>query len=669
MHNSGMSLAARPRRRDIEGIRAIAILSVVLYHVDNTWLPGGFIGVDIFFVLSGFLITSIWIKDIDTASWRMLPEFWGRRILRLLPAATLVLVVTAILSAFLLPATDRGHIADGIRAATFYMANIFYANDSLDYLAADVSASPVLHFWSLGVEEQFYIVWPTLFLLSLGFSKNTLRTRWILVAIALTSFGYSLYQTENIQPLAFFGTPARAWQLGLGALLALNNHHFTRLWPRVRNLISMIGLSLIAVALLAMGDIIEGGAGYPGLPALMPALGATMMLIGGARADDDTVVGRWLSHRVLQWIGAVSYSWYLWHWPLLVLARARWPQLSSTQLLFVAGLSLLVASASLRWVENPVRFSPVLRASHPKTFMLAVGLMATSTLAASFLVTRDAQHLEEAMPALQYRPSASQAVNDVPKAYAQGCMSTSTAEWIVKSKDCVFGDPKSSKLAVLFGDSHAAHWLAAADIAAKREGYRLELRLKTFCTPITVARWDDVRGKVYTECQQWKSKVIADLKRIKPEVIFWAARSSGSISVVQDGRKVSTDVAKPLWQKSLKQMMSILKGTGARVVAIADTPFAPYAMPACVSNDPEHPQLCDFEESQANLTRFDLPVLRSISGIDVFDFTNRFCFNNVCPAVIDGIFVYRDLGHITNTFSATFADDFAAVLRSQNLVR
>lgn len=625
-------------------------------------------GVDIFFVLSGFLITSIWIKDIDTASWRMLPEFWGRRILRLLPAATLVLVVTALLSAVFLPATERGHIADGIRAATFYMANIFYANDSLDYLAADVAASPVLHFWSLGVEEQFYIVWPTLFLLSLGFSKNTLRTRWILVAIAVVSFGYSLYQTQNVQPLAFFGTPARAWQLGLGALLALNNHHFMRLWPRVRNLISLTGLAAISFAVLLMGSIIEGGSPYPGVAALLPTIGAAMMLIGGARSDDDTVVGRWLSNRVFQWIGAVSYSWYLWHWPLLVVARARWPEVDSTGLLVVAAVSLAIAYASLRLVENPVRFSPLLRASHPKTFMLGISLMMTSALAATLLSTRDAQELEQALPALEYRPSASQAVDDVPKSYAAGCISTSTAEWIVKSKDCVFGDPKSSKLAVLFGDSHAAHWLAAADAAAKREGYRLELRLKTFCTPITIARWDEVRGKVYTECQEWKSRVVEDLQRIKPDVIFWAARSSGLISVVQDGRQVSTEVAKPLWQQSLKQMMRILERTGARVVAIADTPFAPYLMPACVSSDPQHPQLCDFKKSEANLTQFDLPVLRSIQGIDVLDFTNRFCFGEVCPAVIDGVFVYRDQGHITNTFSATFADDFAAVLRAQSLI-
>ena len=248
----------------------------MIYHVDNTWLPGGFVGVDIFFVLSGFLITGIWIKDIESASWRMLPEFWGRRILRLLPAATLVLSVTALASAWVMPAADRGHIAEGIRAATFYMANIFYANDSLDYLATDVSASPVLHFWSLGVEEQFYVVWPTLFLLSLGFSKNTRRTRWILVVIAAVSFGLSIYQTKTVQPYAFFGAPARAWQLGVGALLALNYHHFGRVWPRVRGLLGTFGLVLIGIAFFKMAVIIESGWQYPGVPALLPTLGEVL---------------------------------------------------------------------------------------------------------------------------------------------------------------------------------------------------------------------------------------------------------------------------------------------------------------------------------------------------------------------------------------------------------
>ncbi len=658
-----MSLEARPRRRDIEGIRAVAILSVVIYHVNNAWLPGGFIGVDIFFVLSGFLITSIWIKDIDTASWRMLPGFWARRILRLLPAASLVLVVTALLSSVLLPAADRGQIAEGIRAATFYMANIFYANQSLDYLAADVSASPVLHFWSLGVEEQFYLVWPTLFLLSLGFSKNTRRTRWIIVVIAVGSFALSLYQTATIQPLAFFGSPARAWQLGAGALLALNNHHFKRLWPRVRSLFSLTGLALIFYSLIAMGTLIKNGAAYPGWPALLPTLGAASLLIGGAPGRNDNPVGRLLALPPLQWLGAVSYSWYLWHWPLLVLARAKWPAIQPFDEVLVAVGSLCLAVISLHVVENPIRFSKKLQKSHSKTFLLGIALMASSTLASSLLMSRDASNLEASLPALSYRPLASQAVDDVPESYADGCMSTSTAEWIVKSKQCVYGNPKSKKLAVLFGDSHAAHWLAAADAAAKRENYRLEVRIKTFCTPVRIARWDAARGKVYTECEAWKARVIEDLYSRHPEVIFWAARSSGSISVVQDGRQVSVEEAKPLWQKSLRTMLKILKGSGARVVAIADTPFAPYVMPSCVSNDPEHPQLCDFPISQASLTRYDLPILKSVPGIQVLDFAPRFCPNGVCPAVIDGVFVYRDQGHITNTFSATFADDFAEVLR------
>lgn len=664
-----MSLEGRPRRRDIEGIRAIAILAVVIYHVNNAWLPGGFIGVDMFFVLSGFLITSIWIKDIEAASWRMLPGFWARRILRLLPAATLVLVVTALLSAIILPAADRGHIADGIRAATFYMANIFYANESLDYLAADVSASPVLHFWSLGVEEQFYVVWPTLFLLSLGFSKNTRRTRWILVVIAVVSFGLSMYQTLNIQPLAFFGAPARAWQLGVGALLALNNHHFKRVWPRVRTLISLVGLTVIGYSLWAMGDIIKQGSAYPGWPALLPTLGAALLLIGGAPGRSENPVGRLLSTAPFQWIGGLSYSWYLWHWPLLALARAEWPKITPFDEVLVAIASLCLAIISLHLVENPIRHSKSFAKSHFKTFTLGIVLMATSTLAANFLAARDASSLEAALPALSYRPLASQAVNDVPESYADGCMSTATAEWIVKTKKCVYGNPKSDKLAVLFGDSHAAHWLAAADAAAKRENFRLEVRIKTFCTPVRIARWDAARGKVYTECEAWKERVIEDLNERNPEVIFWAARSSGSISVVQDGRQVSVEEAKPLWQKSLIKMLGILQGTGAQVVAIADTPFAPYVMPSCVSEDPEHPQLCDFPVSQANLTRYDLPVLEAIAGIQVLDFADRFCMDGICPAVIDGVFVYRDQGHITNTFSATFADDFAAVLRAALLSR
>lgn len=653
------------RRKDIEGLRAIAILSVVIYHAKNAWLPSGFIGVDVFFVLSGFLITNLWMRERSHGGFSGLLDFWGRRILRLLPASTLVLVVTALTSSWWMPANTRNVIAQGIKAATLYWANWFFAFDALDYLAQDKEESPVLHFWSLGVEEQFYFVWPILFIVAgYGFHKkiNKLRLLIVLSIITAASFAYSIQMVETEPAMAFFGTPSRIWELGIGALVAVSSSWWTQRSQSTRTIMSLTGIGMIIFALLFTQHFIARGFQFPGFIAVIPTLAAALLVASGIGAASPNFVQKVLSIRPAQWIGSVSYSWYLWHWPALIVLKSNYPQARSITVVAVVLLSLFLAWVSLKFVENPLRFSPWLKASKIRTFGLGFVLMAISFSSANFLSTHDSAVLE--IGKVSYSPRPSQAEADIPVIYDDGCFASATTAHVNRGNKCVYGDRSSSQTIALVGDSHAAHWFGPIEQAARQEGFALRALIKTACPPIAATRWDARRNQVYEECGTWNDEVLTFLQEQPVDIIIVAMRTSGSITVFEDGEILELDDALVPWTKALKTSLTQLVNTGSRVVAISDTPFAPYVIPTCLADKLSHPENCDFARSEALLTNYDDPIYRSFPTIKTLNFVDRFCNESVCPAVINDVMVYRDRGHITNTFAMTFTQDFADLFAS-----
>lgn len=340
-------LSATQFRPDIEGLRAVAILTVVLYHAGVPGLRGGFVGVDVFFVVSGFLITGLLVREVARTGTVGLASFYAARARRLLPAAAVVLVATSVAAAVLLPPLQARKVLGDTVAAALYLGNYRFAIEGTDYLA-DTAPSPLQHYWSLGVEEQFYLVWPALILgvawwlrrRSAGGGRGTASLPYFVVLAVLAggSLALCVLWTRTLPAWAFFSLPTRAWELAIGGLVALTATQWRRLPPVCAAVVGWGGLALI----LATCNQIGAATPYPGTAALLPVLG-TALVIGAGCATPDLGVGRLLSKPVLRAIGRVSYSWYLWHWPALLLA----PALIGADLGLAGRLAMVVMSLGL----------------------------------------------------------------------------------------------------------------------------------------------------------------------------------------------------------------------------------------------------------------------------------------------------------------------------------
>jgi peptidoglycan/LPS O-acetylase OafA/YrhL len=309
-------------RPDIDGLRAVAILGVVAYHIGIPGITGGFTGVDVFFVISGFLITQLLVRQVDTTGRLSLAEFYTRRMRRLLPALGVVIAATLIAGMFILPPTgDRHLMIESALASLGFVANHFFLVNTAGYFDGPSELKPLLHLWSLSVEEQFYILWPLALILVTLVMPVAKRRTWFRItigAITLTSFLSSVMLVHAHQSMAFFISPSRAWELGIGALLSLAPAAFPPQLKTARPTLSWLGFVLIAAAY----TLIEPSSSFPGFYALLPAIGTGLIIYGNALAPNN-FCARLLRTRPTVRIGVLSYAWYLWDWPLLAFARTE----------------------------------------------------------------------------------------------------------------------------------------------------------------------------------------------------------------------------------------------------------------------------------------------------------------------------------------------------------
>lgn len=379
----GPSTAQRGFRADIEGLRAVAVLAVVLFHAEVPGISGGFVGVDVFFVISGFLITGLLWREVSTSGTVRLSSFYGARARRLLPASATVGIVTMVGAAILLPALQaRAAMGDGI-ASALYVSNYWFILRGVDYFASNLPPSPFEHYWSLGVEEQFYLVWAPMILAVAWLVRRRRRPTesagpptarpflLLLAAVATLSFILSFVATYVLPAAAYFSLPTRAWQLALGGVIALTADRWRRLPARAAAATGWVGLAMIVAACLVLSPATL----YPGTAALLPTMGA-VLLIGAGCAVSAEGCGRFLAMAPMRAIGRVSYSWYLWHWPVLIFA----PLIVGHSLGLVGRLTAALASLglavlTLRYIENPLRFAPIIRSSGWRS----LGLGAVST--------------------------------------------------------------------------------------------------------------------------------------------------------------------------------------------------------------------------------------------------------------------------------------------------
>ena len=451
----------------IQGLRALAALLVTIFHA--RLLPGGFIGVDIFYVISGFLITGLILREIENTGRLDLHSFYQRRIKRLLPTSVFVLFVTAIVGMFVLPAITRDALGRDLFAAATYVSNYLFAWWQNDYQNLDATPSPFIHYWSLAVEEQFYIIWPIFMLFLSRYGK-----RAIFYGIAISSFLsllLSIYQTQTSPIWAFYSLPTRAWELGFGALLLFVPETF---WKN--RYIPWLGVIGIAIACFRFDE----NTAFPGINALLPVL-STVALIGSIaiwpRAFNDLS-----NNRIAQWLGAISYPLYLWHWPALVLpSSALGRPLRIRERIFCILLTIVLAHFTSKYIEQPIRHKKI---SGKKIYLLfgvttivslVAGLVIAST-SSSMISVRGTDYKFNLVDVMQK-----------PAVYGDDCHSNYGE---TKSGECIYGDKGSKKSIVLYGDSHAAQWFPALEELAIERGYKLVSLTKSACPSVDVPRPD-----------------------------------------------------------------------------------------------------------------------------------------------------------------------------------
>ena len=636
---------------DIQGLRAIAVLLVIYYHSGLPGLPGGYIGVDVFFVISGYLITGLLLREIERSGTLSLSGFYARRMRRLLPAVSLVLLVTIGVAWFSYSPLELRQFSLSALATATYVSNLWFAHLATDYLAASSDNDPVLHTWSLAAEEQFYLVWPFLLLavLHLG-TPSGLRQRLLLtfgLTILVSSAGAVLLTGYN-QPWAFFGSPTRAWEFAVGGLLAVWFASDRQLGPRLAVALGMLGLALLVSAALFYSRRTP----FPGWAASVPVAGAAL-IIAAAHADRPRGVNGILATRPLRFIGDLSYSSYLWHWPAFVFA-AQWFGTPSVPMRLTHILAVFfLAWLTLVLVENPVRFDRRLSARAVRG--LLAGTLLTATMAGTAfgvgaLATGELQEPDQQL--------LTRAEDQRPLVYDKRCHALYLD---VAQPDCLFGDPKGKTTLVLFGDSHAAQWFPALHRLAEARHWRLYSLTKAACPSVEYEPYLPELRRQYTECSEWRAATLERIASIRPDLVL----VTNSRTYVD-----ATSVAKLAeWRTGMERTLTVLAPLARSVIVLRDTP-APYErVPKCLSVALwQHRDLTSacmvrvIPVDEDGIWRAERDAAAAVGRVRTLDPGHLICKQTPCSAFQDGQVLFRDDEHITVDYSRSLAESLGAEL-------
>jgi peptidoglycan/LPS O-acetylase OafA/YrhL len=698
-------------RPDIEGLRAVAVVAVVLFHAGVPGVGGGYIGVDVFFVISGFLITGLLWREAHTTGTVRLRSFYGARARRLLPASAAVGVITMIASAFLLPPLQVPVVlGDGITSA-LYVGNYWFIMRGIDYFGSHTPPSPFLHYWSLGVEEQFYLVWPMLILGTAWLIRRTRRrTRTeatssrrpylvILTLVATISFALSLVITLSGPAVAFFSLPTRAWQLAVGGLIALTAGHWQRLPAQAAAVAGWAGIGLILLGCVWFTPTTP----FPGVAALVPTVGAAL-LIGAGCATPAEGCGRILGLPPMQAIGRISYSWYLWHWPILILAPALLGHpLGLPARLTAALLSAGLAWLTLRYVENPLRFQPTIRNSAWRSLGLGAAATAIAVifgLVLQFVMPSPVGHGAPATPltvtampvpagsdmaaydaAVQQtsaqvqagvlasvalkavpsnlQPPLSKVAAELSEYVADGCLRTL---FQAGQPECASGDAASTATVAVIGDSHAGMWTPAFRELAAQRHWRLETLAKGACPIMDLNVSSSFRRLVefFQHCEQWRAEIMARLRAEHPKLVVISVWRGYGIDESLTGFHAYDQA----WLDSLTHLMQQLRDIGANVLVLGPIPDPHRSVPICVSAHLDNASACALLRSDVvNDSGIAAEAAATQAGGGQYtDLTNLFCTSDRCPVIVGNALVYIDDSHLTFEYSRQLAPAMAALI-------
>jgi peptidoglycan/LPS O-acetylase OafA/YrhL len=690
------SLERHGFRPDIQGLRAIAVAMVVIYHLYPAALPGGFAGVDVFFVISGYLITGHLWRGYARTGTVELADFWGRRARRLIPAAALVLTVTWIASRILEPAAHLADTARQVLASALYYQNLQLSTDAVNYLKSADAATPVQHFWSLSVEEQFYLAWPLAFLLAAfmasaftapGFTaRGTDATRGarparaglaraLTAALVAASLCYSVHETHVNPSAAYFVTASRLWELGCGGLLAIVPVRLASALAR-QGWLGWLGLT----AVIASAFTLTGSMPFPGLLALLPVLGAVALIAGGSAAA-RLGPARLTSARPMVFIGAISYSLYLWHYPVIALYadwRGQAPGLLTGPV--ILAVAVLLAWLTKTFAEDKVRLAPFIARHAWRSLSVALAAVVPAMLAVVYLAGEPgpwngtlgpdypgaaalAGHATH-VPVAPVLPPADQISQSV---YRQaGCLDDIS---VSTPRTCAFGDTANPvRTVALVGDSAAGQWFDALDAVAVQRHWKLVTELHSSC-PWTAAVMLNSNGKgTFTACHAWGAAVLRGLvTTIRPDVVI----TTDYPNMATPGHPVrESSAAVAEIGAGMARYWTSLENAGISVTAIKESPDLAEDVPACVERHPTELARCDVPRSRAILRNSPVSYAAKLmrGNVAVVDANSLVCGPKVCAPVVGNILVYSDRHHLTWYYSKSTAQFLEPLLLKANQI-
>ena len=653
-------------RSDIQGVRALAVGIVVLYHLWPHRLPGGFIGVDVFFVVSGYLITAHILKGLERKSrGEFLVSFYARRIRRLAPAAVTVLVAVIVGVALFVPMSLWNEEYSGVLASALFVENWHLGFQAVDYLAAENAATAVQHYWSLSVEEQFYIAWPLLLVATMLCVRSRRALGVVIATISVVSFAYGLWITAVNPDLAYFATPARAWQFGVGALLVFISVRSPRLG---------LWLPWLGVILLGGSAVLGTGTSpYPGWIALLPTIGAALMLVGRER-ESRFSFGSIAAWAPVRWLGDVSYSVYLWHWPLIVLVPfATGHPLNLWEKLLVLLVTLLLGGLSYTWIETPFRRSAYLsKTSRTIGFGVVALLLVTvpATLAiqsadrATNVAEQSLQSGAAELPACfgalaiddlqcddgeSISPeTAAAAKSDKPLPWPDGC-----ANGLGEMSEvvCSYGARDAADQVLLWGDSHAGAWAPALDQAGKQGDFAVTVAMRHGCpaaatAPVATSVGRAITAEEQTNCQKRNDWVMQQLAPQYDRII---------IANMSTNYRFEGDPA-----HEYAGAIDTVSANDTSVALLQDLPLTGDDMgnrvngPDCLAQN----GACENSVERAlSATRVTEEIARLVHTKYYFiETASRFCDDRTCQFARGGVSVYFDASHLSNAYSTSLGE-------------
>lgn len=663
-------------RSDVQALRGVAVLLVVVFHLFPSHLTGGYVGVDAFLAVSGYLITHHLWRDIARDGSFGIVSFWARRVRRLMPAAMVVLLATLCGTVLVSPKIEWERTARDVTSAIFYFYNFVLTQDATDYFAQDQSPSPVQHFWSLCVEEQFYFVWPLALLLICKLaSSSERRATWIrysAIGLFALSFLTSVTQSHLRPSASYFLLPTRMWEFLAGALVALFGLRWDlRVPPLVPRLLGFFGL-------FASGYILDSEATFPGWVAALPVLSTLLVLIPNSGADSQRDAPLL---RPLAAIGDLSYGIYLWHWPLLVLSGhylVRQPTAPEAAIICVGTLGL--AYVTKRWVEEPFRFMRVLAVLPRRTFVAATIAMALVSSAAWTLDARYESLLQGSSaltdrvdradpPCLGARSAATEAPCNNPALEGvivprpvearndifEECAQENGNDKIVQ---CAFGPKDSEFTLALVGDSHAGHLIPGLALAAEESDIEILTFVKASCPFSRPTTGSPIQFS--KDCQRWKDKVRAALKKNKTiDAIVQISHAGRWVQKAKE-RKLDYDtLIKDEVSAELREWDDLPRHI-KQIIVIRDTPRSNRTVLPCLErldvDEQLEPGACAVPRSFALPTDpLVVAASRRPERATVIDLSPVFCDAQTCKPVIGHVLVHGDSTHLTETFSRTLA--------------